>query len=671
MNSKNLFLQVGSQLFVPVPPDTAVSRRSRFGDSVWYMGSLVTLPGVSAESAFDFQSCPGHAGGFPLALKEFAFHRLFGGGGARDIGDSLYEPRTVEWLTVANDLNCLRQFARFCSIAGAADFSEVTLSITKSFLKRLKFLNQASGVVNEVDDSADTTLPVSPETNFDDHDGEDSECPPFSKRSTAVSERVATIFRAIYKLWEVSPYISNGLPEIPLGVSYKKIFRKRYALENRTRAIPENIYGPLTRHALDYVLCHSATILATWNDIRLIQLDFQRGGYRGGSYGRRLKKRVEQLLILRPAGWLRAGWQSHRHFAREFEQLRTACTIVVLAFSGIRASELLSIRAGSCVTDRCDDGRTRVYLNTELHKHVAGGVQDAWVVIEDVAKAVNVLEMITAPVRAASGDDRLFLSDGGRDFFRCGRAGPGTELHTLTFEGLVWQFNVFSSSCSKYVSGPEIPMTVNENGQSVKWHFDTRQFRRTLARYIARRPFGIIAGTLQYKHASVTMFEGYAGVEPEWNRLIDEERALAGIDLLEEVAIGLASGEISGKLGHELQQDFYAEFRGRAEDFSVSQIARWLADRKRPLFVGKLNFCLFSAENALCTDKSSKTPIVNACHPDQCGNSCVTKRHVPLWRAQLEQAEEMKEFCRTSLQKNIMLQEIKSLKQVLSSLESK
>lgn len=39
----------------------------------------------------------------------------------------------------------------------------------------------------------------------------------------------------------------------------------------------------------------------------------------------------------------------------------------------------------------------------------------------------------------------------------------------------------------------------------------TRQFRRTLAWHIANRPFGTIAGMIQYKYASVAAFEGYAG----------------------------------------------------------------------------------------------------------------------------------------------------------------
>ncbi|MFF7579134.1 hypothetical protein ACFZBE_29780 [Streptomyces sp. NPDC008061] len=37
------------------------------------------------------------------------------------------------------------------------------------------------------------------------------------------------------------------------------------------------------------------------------------------------------------------------------------------------------------------------------------------------------------------------------------------------------------------------------------WAFDTRQFRRTLAWYIAHRPFGVVAGSLRYKHARLAV----------------------------------------------------------------------------------------------------------------------------------------------------------------------
>src|SRR3546814_10403854 len=57
------------------------------------------------------------------------------------------------------------------------------------------------------------------------------------------------------------------------------------------------------------------------------------------------------------------------------------------------------------------------------------------------------------------------------------------------------------------------------------------QFRRTIAWHIANRPFGTIAGMIQYKHASVAAFEGYAGSSRSGFRgEIEAQRALGQID---------------------------------------------------------------------------------------------------------------------------------------------
>lgn len=63
------------------------------------------------------------------------------------------------------------------------------------------------------------------------------------------------------------------------------------------------------------------------------------------------------------------------------------------------------------------------------------------------------------------------------------------------------------------------------------WRFNTRQFRRTLAWYIANRPFGVVAGKIQYKHASVAMFGGYAGSSASgFRQEVEQELALGQLD---------------------------------------------------------------------------------------------------------------------------------------------
>ena len=95
---------------------------------------------------------------------------------------------------------------------------------------------------------------------------------------------------------------------------------------------------------------------------------------------------------------------------------------------------------------------------------------------------------------------------------------------------------------------------------SVPWAFDTRQFRRTLAWYIAHRPFGTVAGSLQFKHARLAVFEGYAGTSASgFTAELHAEEALARLDLLEDLYRdwnrgGRSGGHAAGRVNSEFER---------------------------------------------------------------------------------------------------------------------
>jgi hypothetical protein len=67
------------------------------------------------------------------------------------------------------------------------------------------------------------------------------------------------------------------------------------------------------------------------------------------------------------------------------------------------------------------------------------------------------------------------------------------------------------------------------------FRLQTRQFRRTLAWFIARQPGGAIAGAIQYRDLSIQMFEGYAGTsESGFQRLLQQAEAAANITRLSD-----------------------------------------------------------------------------------------------------------------------------------------
>lgn len=80
----------------------------------------------------------------------------------------------------------------------------------------------------------------------------------------------------------------------------------------------------------------------------------------------------------------------------------------------------------------------------------------------------------------------------------------------------------------------------------------TRQFRRTLAWHIANRPFGTIAGMIQYKHASVAAFEGYAGSSHSgFLRQVEQEHRYGQLDDILEY---LDANEIGDTFGGQVSR---------------------------------------------------------------------------------------------------------------------
>jgi hypothetical protein len=609
-----------------VPANRTVSEASVFGDAHWDMSSLVTLPGVKGyQKYWNFASVPGFPCGFSLSLAEYAYARLYAPLVAHD--------REASWLTVHCCLSALRNFSQFCESRGLSDFNQVDKYTYEEYLKVIRF-----GMED-----------VAPKSD----------------------ERVRYIAKTIYKFWDYRARVSNGLQHLPFGGSFDRVFkrsRSRSSFENATPVIPEEVYAPLMQGALSYVLAHSTTILNAWagldsewkHEVLPRKLTIAGGQKRLDVFARR-------HLQDHPAIWRVCNWVTVGDIYCELQMLRTACLLVVLAFSGIRISELLDLEAGCYVSDKCSDGRERYYINTRIHKHREKGSRDTWVVIDEVVKAIQVLERLTEPHRYQANTELLFTTDHSAHFFTVFRRFDGASVRALTSGAILRQIEVFRLHVNSRLNCAPIPDWTNEEGVTLPWHFNTRQFRRTLARYISRQPFGVIAGMIQYKHVAVATFQGYAGLEPEWNKLLEEERVLASIDILDELALDLSNGQVAGRYGQRLKAEFAEEFRGRAEDYPPSQIAKWLASNKKSLFVGKFNFCFYESERALCTKgQTTNTPILNFCQPERCSNACVGKRHIVQWKAQLKQAEEFLAHPKASpIQRDLMAVEVKNLRNVV------
>jgi hypothetical protein len=330
-----------------------------------------------------------------------------------------------------------------------------------------------------------------------------------------------------------------------------------------------------------------------------------------------------------------------KSLAHEENMLQAACYVICAYLSGMRDSEVQAMKAGCHTVTRSADGlveRHRIASITYKSGCDGGSGEPAvWITIAPVARAIAVMERLSAAARARRHADGLWpvLKDKAR-----------TNTH-LAGQAIL-SINAFCAHLDAAYGATASP-TIPSDPDGKPWHFTTRQFRRTVAWYIANRPFGTVAGKIQYKHASIAMFEGYAGASASgFRREVTQERALGRLDDIvehyEDFRRGLKpTGPASARILREFErvQHELDDFPGRVAD--LGGVRAMLGHLARTLHVGFLNHCFFEPATALCLDRDRaadrSAPILTRCSPDRCPNSCITRRHLAPWKASIAEAD--------------------------------
>ncbi|GLT02851.1 hypothetical protein GCM10007897_42760 [Sphingobium jiangsuense] len=353
---------------------------------------------------------------------------------------------------------------------------------------------------------------------------------------------------------------------------------------------------------------------------------------------------------------------SSQHVRIAFFPALAACYLVIGLLSGMRSEEIATLARGCLRTIRDANGR---HVRYEISGYVlkgrrdAGGARHRWVVVEPVARAIAAAIRLQdhmhdqrSPGERLGDDDPLFTPASIRS--------PGTS--GLTSTKAKRYLNLFADECRRLVE--EMVATASnsearsiqslylipDDGEAGAWHWTTRQLRRTLAWYIASQPFGVVAGMLQYGHASIAMFEGYAGSsESGFRAEIEEERRLAQlgdiVEIYEDWKVGIGPG---GPMRTKLVAEFM-RVRDQLGDLPGSVVSerrrqKMLANTAVTLHPGYINDCFFYADHALCLRGSEPgtAPAFARCQPSKCPNSVIAKRHAPALHACIADAEEMK-----------------------------
>jgi len=354
--------------------------------------------------------------------------------------------------------------------------------------------------------------------------------------------------------------------------------------------------------------------------------------------------------------------------AKEERMLQSAAYILCAYLTGMRDCEVQAMQRGCLSLTRSEDGmimRHRVRSVAYKGKSSQGEPAD-WITIEPVAKAVEVLERLSLRAASARGLSTLWPVLAAKS---------GCKDH-LSAE-IVRQLNHFRDHLNHLFGTPDQPAIPN-GPEDKPWRITTRQFRRTIAWHIANRPFGTIAGMIQYKHASVAAFEGYAGSSRSGLRAeVETQRTLGQLDDLltyfdERQAGATLSGPAATRIAKTL--DTISEDLGPLPAMIAdrARLRTMLASLARTLHVGVLADCFFDPGTAACLKQATgvKGPLTALCQPTLCPNACITARHRPAWaRSADEAASLLKEKRLSQLQRSSLQQDLERAKTVLNNID--
>lgn len=323
------------------------------------------------------------------------------------------------------------------------------------------------------------------------------------------------------------------------------------------------------------------------------------------------------------------------------QMLQAACYIVIAFLSGMRDSEVKHLRGGCSSVQR--DGNGAPYRWTVSSLAFKGETEDAgvpatWVVGESAARAIDVLERVHRH-RAHDRTDWLFAPI---------KASPGAasarrgDNEAMTLAGTNRQLNRFVKWVYDYCAARGRDDGIPDVDRS-PWRVTTRQFRRTLAWYIARRPGGAIAGAIAYRHHSIQMFEGYAGTsESGFRAEVEAEEALARgehlLGMIDRHEHQNLAGPASGQA--ELRLNELGERMGFAGTVTTDRhrLLRLMTRHDPAVYPGTYSTCVYDHSKALCRTRTgalNDAPDLTDCKPLTCRNIALNTDNLAAWYAEL------------------------------------
>ena len=323
--------------------------------------------------------------------------------------------------------------------------------------------------------------------------------------------------------------------------------------------------------------------------------------------------------------------------------LTAACFIVIAYLSGMRAEEVRGLERGSCSRSDPHDEISGYEIRSKVLKvkgvdgnTIPGGIERhyPWVVIDPVARAVEIRERLHP-------QHELLFSAAALVFHK----GTSTDLSATTvtinrhIQGLIEWWNDNAPEMGQPGIPPEPP---SADGRTRR--ITVSRFRRTIAWFVYRLPFGLIALGIQYGHIDLRQSAAYAArTENDMSEVL-EELALAQIDTLATAEAGYEAGEgVSGPAGDRYiggVAEYSTKFGGRVLD--KRDFEDLLRNPKLRMYNNENQFltCCYDATRAFCHPDNDRAPSIERspdltrCDP-RCPNAACTDTNIVAVEAEI------------------------------------
>jgi len=460
----------------------------------------------------------------------------------------------------------------------------------------------------------------------------------FSGMSTSHFSKAITIPQRVWMYRDYLPIDQRKLEPWRDDISLPSA-PPRYRGENRTPRIPRTVLDPLMKWCRFYIESASRDIL--W------VLEATKGSMEP-RFGARLREYSVARLPVSDVPWIEL--KRGNAYKREIEYIVDAAWIIAAFFTGMRNSEEQELR-GRCWSVHLDEsGQPFRYFLQGTSTKIDGRtvVPKEWVTValavkalEKVAELNAMIDRIKPPALNMKNTDLLLRRHNGFS----GDDAALTNRVTPRLRSFLANANRLGrealARCTNDEDRAAVRQFVFPDGPSgVGWKLSAAQFRRSVAYYIARQPYGVVAGAVQFGHLSAAIFQGYAGTEEgAFRDEVEKERAIGSqtdfIDMYNSVKEGRP---LVGPKGRALEKQFRwiaevcNDFPGQIVD--EARVHQLLMNMVVTVYPGLLNDCLFERSTALCLIKHPEAdgaePLLDRCDREKCPNSCVSEKHRPM-----------------------------------------